>query len=285
MSGFFVLSYKNEFSVERSSVKDYQIGKDAKRIGCNKNIGKNKKVFVIVSDNGKLQVGYVGVAGEKVTGEQPWLQEGGREWRNVHKVDMHTELIDLSNLCEHLGVDRKIFTTSIMFGHVRADFKADFEKVEKHFLEKPAEVEEVKVEEVKVEEVKVEEVKVEQKIKCTPFVIGRNQAVRFERKVVVLESQRLCPACKLEHECHERPSSEGKFSSYSFCYRAIIQVVKGITDSVVAKRTKIEHEAYIKVHSDESRKTRIRQDMPIIKKPYLWYNTARDSDHWSRRDD
>lgn len=132
MNKFFVLSYNNEYSVDHSSKEDYEIGKRNHLIGSGKYIGKDKHVFIIFKDNDKDYVGYAGLSGEKVN-DQPWEDRGGKKWKAVYKSNRHSKPVDLNRLCDTLNIDKKIFTTSKQFGHVRSDYYEDFEKVLEHF--------------------------------------------------------------------------------------------------------------------------------------------------------
>jgi len=134
MNKFFVLSYNNEFSVDNSSKKDYEIGKEYNLIGSGKFIGKNKHVFILFRHERKDFIGYAGLSGDKVN-EQPWEEQGGKKWKVVYKSSgMHSQVFNLKDLCETLDIDKKVFTTSKRFGHVRSDYQNDFEKVLNHFI-------------------------------------------------------------------------------------------------------------------------------------------------------
>jgi hypothetical protein len=129
-SNIFVFRYADEYSIGGSSIRDYEIGTENYLVGCNKNIGKNKIGFILVNDNkGKQLVGFVGSIREKVLDQQPWRDNAGREWRSIHKVLFHSKLIELNALCEQLEIEKKIFTTSIQFGHVRSEYIESFKRV------------------------------------------------------------------------------------------------------------------------------------------------------------
>jgi hypothetical protein len=135
-SNIFVFRYTDEYSAVQSSIRDYEIGVEHHLVGCNKNIGKNKTGFILVNNKkGDKLVGYIGPIGEKVKERQPWRDNGGREWRFIHTVKFHSKLIELDLLCEQLGINRKIFTTSIQFGHVRAEYIEPFRNVINYFTE------------------------------------------------------------------------------------------------------------------------------------------------------
>jgi hypothetical protein len=133
MSGFFIFNYKNKASANYSSVVDYNIGKKRMRVGSNINLGKDKRAFVMVEEKKILKIGYVGLVGNKTPGEQPWFSEGGKEWNNVYQIEECSELVVLEQLCSELEIDKKIFTKSLQFGHVRAEFKDDFERAVTYF--------------------------------------------------------------------------------------------------------------------------------------------------------
>ena len=280
MSGFFVISYKNQVSVERSSMVEYEVGKRSHRVGCNINIGKNKRAFIIVRDGDALKVGYVGAVGEKVN-EQPWLAEGGSTWRNVHKVVKHSDLVNLDTLCTDLNVNRKMFTKSIQFGHVSAVYKDDFERVVAWF-ERPV----VQQEEVKREnERREDQDKVEVKVEAKEEVKEVKSEIKIIRNKLSL-SMFFCPACQM---CHEYPSKSAHadlYSSYTECYKEIRRKTNEMEDKIAAKKFSLEREGCINLHREECKRLRRLEDMPIIKKPFLWYNNpAIDSDHWARRND
>lgn len=255
---------------------EYEVGKRSHRVGCNINIGKNKRAFIIVRDGDVLKVGYVGAVGEKVN-EQPWLAEGGSSWRNVHKVVKHSDLVNLDTLCTDLNVNRKMFTKSIQFGHVSAVYKDDFERVVAWF-ERPIEQQE----EVKRENKRDDDQdKVEVKEEVRPEVKSEIKIIKNKLSL----SMFFCPACQM---CHEYPSKNAHadlYSNYSECYKEIRRKANEMEDRIAAKKFSLEREGCINLHREECKRLRRLEDMPIIKKPYLWYNSAIDSDHWARRDD
>jgi len=280
MSGFFVIAYKNQVSVERSSMVEYEVGKRSHRVGCNINIGKNKRAFIIVRDGDVLKVGYVGAVGEKVN-EQPWLAEGGSSWRNVHKVVKHSDLVNLDTLCTDLNVNRKMFTKSIQFGHVSAVYKDDFERVVAWFERPIEQQEEVKRENKRDDDQDKVEVKEEVKEEVRPEVKSEIKIIKNKLSL----SMFFCPACQM---CHEYPSKNAHadlYSNYTECYKEIRRKANEMEDRIAAKKFSLEREGCINLHREECKRLRRLEDMPIIKKPYLWYNSAIDSDHWARRDD
>ena len=132
MNKFFVLFYNNEYSVDGSSKKDYEIGKKKHLIGAGKYIGKDKHVFIIFNHNNKDYIGYAGLSGERVQ-DQPWEEKGGKKWKAVYKSNMHSKPVILNNLCKNVDVDKKIFIESKRIGHVKHQHTTEFEKVLKHF--------------------------------------------------------------------------------------------------------------------------------------------------------
>ena len=130
-SNIFVFKYADDYSVGNSSIRDYEIGTEHHLVGSNKNnIGKNKRGFILVNnEEGKQMIGFVGEIGNRVENQQPWRDNGGREWKFIHNVKFHSKLIDLELLCDQLEIDKKIFTTSIQFGHVRSAYIEQFNRV------------------------------------------------------------------------------------------------------------------------------------------------------------
>ena len=136
-SNIFILKYADTYSVENSSIRDYEIGTENHLVGCNKsNIGKNKLGFILVNnEEGKQMVGFVGTIGNRVEDQQPWRDNGGREWKYIHSVKFHSKLIDLDLLCNQLEIEKQIFTKSIQFGHVRSAYIDQFNRVLNFFAQ------------------------------------------------------------------------------------------------------------------------------------------------------
>lgn len=134
-SNIFIFNYVDNFSAENSSIRDYEIGAENHLVGSNKkNIGKDngkdKLGFILVNNNeGKKMVGFVGTIGNRVLDQQPWRDNGGREWTHIYKVKFHSNLIELDLLCEQLDIHKEIFTKSIHFGHVKSTYINQFNRV------------------------------------------------------------------------------------------------------------------------------------------------------------
>lgn len=133
-SNIFIFRYTDSHSAMSSSITDYNIGAQTNLVGSNRNLGRDKRGFVLVNDEqGNYLVGYVGLIGEKVHDEQPWRDNGGRHWKHIYTTQFHSDLIDLNTLCTFLGVQRDIFRKSVHMGHVRRDYIIQFNIVLQYF--------------------------------------------------------------------------------------------------------------------------------------------------------
>jgi hypothetical protein len=101
-----------------------------------------------------------------------------------------------------------------------------------------------------------------------------------------------CHACRLEHISAAKPSCEGVVYDYEVCKRVIKTRHERIADTEDAYQFKKSHSVAIEQHEREvlnvlasRQKPKAKFPYPIIKNPFLWYNTARDTDHWQKRDD
>jgi hypothetical protein len=359
MSGFFIFNYKNKTSANHSSVVDYNIGKKRMRVGSNINLGKEKRAFVMVEEKKILKIGYVGLVGDKTPGEQPWFTEGGKEWNNVYQIEECSELVVLEQLCSELEIDKKIFTKSLQFGHVRAEFKGDFERAVTYFQgrmrpdpeqkyeeqdqppayesEQPGEDIHVPAPPVLRREIPsdypapqydqvegvfnrfvfrltdglvknlakemVDEQEKREREKQRQMEREAKEREEKQRQIDREEKQReakeefkckvdYCYACKLEHISAATPSYEGAVCDYEVCKRVVNARHERIADVEAAYQFKKYHNVAIEQHQKEvlsvissRQKPKDKFPYPIIKNPFLWYNTARDTDHWQKRND
>ena len=101
-----------------------------------------------------------------------------------------------------------------------------------------------------------------------------------------------CHACRLEHISAAKPSCEGIVYDYEVCKRVIKTRHERIANAEDAYQFKKAHSVAIEQHEREvlnvlasRQKPKSKFPFPIIKNPFLWYNTARDADHWQKRND
>jgi len=97
----------------------------------------------------------------------------------------------------------------------------------------------------------------------------------------------LCPACNLDHSKIQSPASSGPYSDYDVCFSAIKEKSSKIQDDSERSLFTLNHKNFIKSHSAESYSVRMSKPkyFPIIDKPYIFYNTAVDSDAWRKHND
>ena len=116
-----------------------------------------------------------------------------------------------------------------------------------------------------------------------------------------------CPACRLTHSNVQKDPSAGVVTNFSSCFNAWISTENRLSSAMFRNRIKMHREAVEKQLMENKKKflgdnfteedakpakpysIMIKSDnpgvvSPIIKKPYVVYNSAYDSDHWRNVD-
>jgi hypothetical protein len=127
MENFAVLSYVNCASVANNAMTDWEIGCQTGLAGSNRSLGDRKCIFVLIEADDKVMIGFCGHNVERVTDVQPWLDNGGRHWKYIYRVNQHILLGELKSACEKAGVDQKIFIQTKQFKFPRASYKSEIQ--------------------------------------------------------------------------------------------------------------------------------------------------------------
>jgi hypothetical protein len=138
----FVFSYADDKSADGNAMHDWSIGAEHGLVGSGKSatVGKQHTWVVLKSKKSKdgYLLGYTGALVSVQPERQVWAEKGGKTWKYIFSCTHHILLGDLDTFCAAHDLDRKIFTTSLMFGHPRAAYLPALEKAAAIVMSAPA---------------------------------------------------------------------------------------------------------------------------------------------------
>ena len=94
------VSYADEFSISKSSLKDLEIGHEHRMVGCNSKVfgaSKRNDFVIITATHNRKRYAIIGLLKDKLDSCDLWHRHGGHLWKYNYTYVSLTEIFEVTN--------------------------------------------------------------------------------------------------------------------------------------------------------------------------------------------